>query len=306
MRKALRHSQLVTLAALAAAAALIPATSATARPATGAGARPPGAAAAAGKWTKISTNTGLGLASAGLLRTPDDKLHVVWARKDGLTFSLHYSTVGAHAKLLATGAIVQKWTGVSFTPRLVAGPGGGIRLVFTGGNGQSGSPFNTGAMYTATSNAAGRSWTLVHGSLSQSKLVPLTDTAAATESNGTPVAAWSEGALNLGYHVDVDPASPASSPDKSVAVNPGPAEAPALARDRGGSIWAGWFTESGQSNQGSGGKSLANNHPLQVVAFAARAGGGLYLAYCVPTKTVPCAHVALWRAGAAKPRTVPG
>jgi len=34
--------------------------------------------------------------------------------------------------------------------------------------------------------------------------------------------------------------------------------------------------------------------------------GGIYLAYCVPTKTLTCAHVALWRAGAAKAMQVPG
>ena len=50
---------------------------------------------------------------------------------------------------------------------------------------------------------------------------------------------------------------------------------------------------------GSGGNT-ANNQPLEAVAFTARVGGVLYLAYCVPTKTVPCAHIALWRDSSAK------
>jgi len=37
-----------------------------------------------------------------------------------------------------------------------------------------------------------------------------------------------------------------------------------------------------------------------------RPHGGEYLAYCVPTKTISCAHIALWRVGAKKARTVPG
>ena len=84
-----------------------------------------------------------------------------------------------------------------------------------------------------------------------------------------------------------------------------------------------WFTESGASDQGywaakllpsqaakvkapgSGGTGLANNQPFQSVAFAARAGGGEYLAYCVPNKTIECAHIALWKVGASKASTVP-
>src|SRR6516165_496329 len=114
---------LIALAALAGAAVLVPGAAQAATPA-----RAPHIAAT--KWTKISTDTGLGIASAGLFRTPDAKLHVAWARHDASTYSLHYSTVGGNAKLLATGTILQGWNGVSFYPRLVAGPGGGIRLVF--------------------------------------------------------------------------------------------------------------------------------------------------------------------------------
>ena len=57
---------------------------------------------------------------------------------------------------------------------------------------------------------------------------------------------------------------------------------------------------------GSGSPSLANNQPLQSVAFAAGAKGGGYLAYCVPTTTITCAHIALWKVGAATATTVPG
>jgi hypothetical protein len=86
----------------------------------------------------------------------------------------------------------------------------------------------------------------------------------------------------------------------------------------------GWFTESEASDQGywvgkllpspaakveapgSGGPTLSNNHPLQSVAFTARAGGGEYLAYCVPSQTIACAHIALWKVGTSKASVVPG
>ncbi len=119
------------LSAAAAAAALFPGAAQAAAPGQAAvPGQPPRAVTP--KWTKISTDTSLGIASAGLLRTADGMLHVAWPRNDTGSFSLNYSTVGPNAKLEATGTIVKGWSGVSAYPRLVAGPSGGIRAVFTG------------------------------------------------------------------------------------------------------------------------------------------------------------------------------
>src|SRR5215472_14419678 len=285
----------------------------------GAHAAPGQAARSATKWTRISKNTGLGIASPGLFRTADGRLHVVWPSHDGTKFSLHYSTVGGRAKLLASGVIVKNWAGVSFYPRLVPGPKGGLRLIFTGGNGVSGSPLNLDAMYIANSSSAGKSWTLVNGSLSQSKLVPLTDTAATTEPNGTPVAAWGVFTA-LDYHVGIDPNTPAKSPDSKLVIGTaGGLEKPTLIRTKSGTILAGWFDSEFNAKQGywaaqiwptrgthikapgSGGhNNQANGQPHQPVALVARQGGGNYFAYCVPTKSLTCGHIALWRVGAAK------
>lgn len=275
------------------------------------------------KWVKISANTKLGIASAGLLRTSDGRLHVVWPSHDGVTYSLRYSTLGAHAALVNTGTIVKGWSAVSATPHLVPAPNGGLRLVFTGGNGVSGSPFNLNAMYSATAGKAGQTWALTHGSLSHSTLVPLTDTAAVNEKNGTPVAGW--GAVTaFDYHVGIDSQTPSSTPDTSVNLGAGNAlVGPTLARDGSGGIWAAWFNESGKANQGyyvdqilpttkakmkapGSGGSFGNNQPFQYVAFTSRVGGGEYLAYCTPSKTVLCAHVNLWKAGSSKALVVPG
>jgi hypothetical protein len=281
-----------------------------------------GGTATVTSWTKISADTRIAQASAGLWRTADGRLHVVWPSSDSGPYSLHYSTVGPQAKLLASGTVVKGWSAVSFYPRLVAGPGGGIRLIFTGGNGQSGSPYNLGAVYSATSTSAGTAWALAKGSLSHSTIIPLTDEAAATEGNGTPVAAWSGGGLD--YHVGIDPNIPAKAPDQQVAVNAGSVVVgPALARNSDGSIWAAWFTASGKSDQGywadkifpskaakakapDSGGSTGNNQPFQPAAFTARTGGGLYLAYCTPSATFLCGHINLWKAGAATAVTVPG
>src|SRR5690348_15673629 len=316
MRRPVTRSCLIALTALATAGALFPGA------AQAAGAR----TAVVTKWTKISTDTGLGIASAGLYRTADGMLHVAWTRHDTGSYSLNYSTVGPNATLEGTGTIVKGWTGgVSFYPRLAAGPSGGIRAVFTGSNGVSGSPYNLGTMYSATATSAGTTWSLVKGSMSQSTFVPATNTSATTQSTGTPVASW-PGGSGVAFHVGADPNTPATKADGTVAVSSGsgPVVGTTLARETDGSVWVAWFTESFASDQGywvdkitptqvakteapgSGSPSLANNHPLQSVAFAAGAKGGGYLAYCVPTTTIPCAHIALWKVGAAKATTVPG
>ena len=320
MRRPVTRSCLIALTALATAGAVFPA----AAQAAGA-ARPGHTPRAVTKWTKISTDTKLGIASAGLFRTADGMLHVAWARQDTGSFSLNYSTVGPNATLEGTGTIVKGWTGVSFYPRLVAGPSGGIRAVFTGANGVSGSPYNLGTMYSATATSAGTTWNLVKGSMSHSTLIPATDTSATTQSTGTPVASW-PGGSGVAFHVGTDPNTPATKADGTVAVSSGSGTVvgTTLATENDGSVWVAWFTESFESDQGywvdkitptqaakteapgSGSPSLANNQPHQSVAFAAGAKGGGYLAYCVPTATITCAHIALWKVGAAKATTVPG
>jgi len=92
-----------------------------------------------------------------------------------------------------------------------------------------------------------------------------------------------------------------------------------MVRDKSGHVWAGWFDGSFAAKQGyyavqgpaigdgqgQGARLRAarrwrNNQPLESVALAARTGGGVYLAYCVPSKTVQCTHVALWKVGSAR------
>ena len=93
MRRPITRSCLIALTALATAGALFPGA------AQAAGSR----TAAVTKWTKISTDTSLSIASAGLYRTADGLLHVAWARHDTGSYSLNYSTVGPNATLAGTG-----------------------------------------------------------------------------------------------------------------------------------------------------------------------------------------------------------
>ena len=274
------------------------------------------------RWLKISSDAGFGGASAGLLRTGDGRLHVVWpADTNNGDHSLHYSTVSASGKLLASGVILTKWNAIDQYPSLVP-DGHGMRAIFDGANGTSGSPYNIGSFYSATAGPSGTAWALAPGSLSHDN-PPLTDNTAATTSTGKPVTAWSEVSA-LAYHVGIDPHVPAAAPDVKISAGPsGGVLSPTLVTSQT-AVWGAWFNSSGTATMGywvdkiftgapalrkapgSGGKGLNNSQPLQPAALAARAGGGIYLAYCVPTKTLTCARVALWRAGAAKAMQVPG
>ncbi len=272
-------------------------------------------------WIKISSDAGFGGASAGLLRTKDGRLHVVWPADDNGDHSLHYSTISAHGKLLASGVILTHWTGIDQYPSLVH-DGSGMRAIFDGANGKSGSPYNIGSFYSATAGPSGVTWKLAPGSLAHDN-PPLLDNTATTTPGGTPVTAWSE-VSSLAYHVGIDPHVPAMAPD--VKIHAGAAaglQNPTLVSAQG-SVWGAWFNSSGTSTMGywadkiftgakgmlkapdSGGRGLNNNQPLQPVALAARTKGGMYLAYCVPTKALTCGHVDLWRVGAARAMRVPG
>ncbi len=146
--------------------------------------------------------------------------------------------------------------------------------------------------------------------------------AAVDEANGTPVAAFGLNEV-LYFHEGVDSSSPAATADGQRIRSTGSGSwGVNLARLNNGSVSMAWFQRFG-TKQGyyaaqilpsktapikapESGNKNQDNEPNQQVAFAARVGGDAYLAYCVPSKTKPCVHLALWKVGAAHAMTVPG
>jgi hypothetical protein len=313
-----RFAAVVSAAALAGSSAGV---------ASAAGSSPPDRAAARSPhWIKISSDIGFGFASAGMLRTSDGRLHVLWPTDISNDHTLNYSTVSAAGKLLAAGVILRHWGAIDQVPSLVPDPQGhgrvGLRAVFNGENNKAGSPYNIGSFYSATAGPSGTHWTLEPGSLSHDN-GPLTDNTATAKSDGEPVTAWSEVSA-LAYHVGIDPHVPARAPDIKIPVGAsGGVLNPTLLTSHG-VVWGAWFNSSGTATMGywvdkifsgapgmrkapgSGGRNLNNSQPEQPVALAARTRGGIYLAYCAPTRILTCGHVALWRAGAARAMSVPG
>jgi hypothetical protein len=277
---------------------------------------------APGVWTKFSTGTVDGFAQVAMLRTTDGKLHIAWTRKNAPNdWNIESTTFSLSGSFLHTSAAINHWFTMDQNLALVP-HGSGLRLIFNGGQDlNNANKFSLGARYTATSSN-GNSWSLVNGSLSSHTVFnqPLT---ATTLLNGTPVSA--EG-LNgsLFYHVGVDASIPAASVDKTIthgaAFSLGN---DTLVRDKDGSVSLGWY-EGSNTAQGfwirkilpsvgtpmlaphSKDVGLPDNEPFGPVAVAARIGGGVYYAYCQPSKILPCAHIDLWKVGGSTVRVVPG
>ncbi len=270
-----------------------------------------------GKWTNLATVDN-GADTVGMLRTANGELHLVWLKKHTGSgpYSFGTSTISLAGKLLATGTALSGWSTLEPDPQLVKN-GSGLRLIFEGNKGSSGC-YVDAAVFTATS-ATGTTWSLVNGSMDQ-HTAGVGNLAATAESNGTPVATFAGGGL---FHVGVDPNCPASSADGTVPVASGNSPSnPAIVTAANGSVWVATFqafTKEGyfvaqilpsagplMEAPSSASTAAHNNQPLEPVALAARAGGGVYIAYCVASSSQPCTHIDLWKVGASKAMTVPG
>jgi hypothetical protein len=280
----------------------------------------PGSALAGGPgvWTQLATVDN-GFDTVGMLRGANGTLHAVWLAKkasDG-THAYGTSTISVAGKLLATGSALSNWAALEPDPQLVS-DGSGMRLVFEGNTGANGCYFD-GAIFTETSTD-GSTWNLVQGSLSAHS-AGVGNLAATAEADGTPVATFAAGHL---FHVGVDPSCPASSPDGTITPTFGSAQSnPAIITDpTTGAVWVAWYQSSArqgywveqilpsqgapQEAPGSAASASQNNQPLEPVAIAARAGGGVYMAYCSATSKQPCAHIDLWRVDSSTVKVVPG
>ena len=271
-----------------------------------------------GVWTKLATIDDGG-ATFGMARTANGDLHLVWLKKRASNSTQSYgtSTISLAGKLLATGTAISGWMTLEHDPQLVT-DGSGLRLIFEGNTGNSGC-FAAASVFTATS-ANGTSWSLVNGSMDQ-HTVGVGNLAATTESDGTtPVATFAAGAL---FHVGVDTNCPAAASDGTAPVATGNSPSnPAIVTASDGSVWVasyqafqkqGYFVTrilptAGPLLEapGSAASAAHNNEPLEPVALAARAGGGVYMAYCVASSSQPCVHIDLWRVGSSKAMIVPG
>jgi len=270
---------------------------------------------APGSWTKVSSGTGSITFASSLYRTADGMLHVVYPRSVGAAGQLGHTAVRPSGSTASQSTILPSpWTNVETSPIVMAGPSGGLRVVFGGVQGPPGF-WSNGRMYTLTAPASGATWTLPMEAVGNSGAAFASHgTGGTTLADGTPVAAFPLNASII-WHTGTG-----TDPDQSFNVASCCAYDMAMVRS-GNQVWVGWYANgSSAATNGTFVRQIAptlgpilrapgssvgtSSVPTERVALAARAGGGVYVAYCSGPPN--CSGVRLWRVGASSARPVPG
>jgi hypothetical protein len=271
-----------------------------------------------GKWTKVTSGTVASISVPSLARTGNGDLHLIYTNKDGARIrhtSIHTNgSIGIQNNVLASD-----WSTMDYTPVVLGGDGDNLRVLFGGMQSLSPGFWSDGRMYTATSVNAGSGWTLPAQAVGIShSAMSSYGTAGTTLADGTPVAAFP---LNndLTWHVGTGPNADQTETVASCCVYDA-----AMVRD-GSNVWMAWYG-NGSTNAtngvfamqiyptvgsvlkapGSSKTSLGSPASIETgrIGLAARAGGGVYAAYCVGYPT--CTSVRVWKVGTSTTKDVPG
>jgi hypothetical protein len=281
----------------------------------------PAHAGGPGVWTKIATVDN-GFDYPGIFRTSNGTLHVVWRKHPNGKYEYDYSTVSLNGAFLGSGKVLGPWGSLEEDPVLVRN-GSGMRLLFKGGQDSNPSNFfGRGSVYTMTSTN-GTTWVLPMVSAMKQNVLNNWFSATA-EKDDTPV---SVAILNatMYVHEGFDANAPAAANDTQITLPSGDYDHPKAVTASDGSVWVGYFRvfSNPSSLDGyyvqqvlpsvqppkkapSSHNGNVDNEPRQAVALVARPQGGLFLAYCSPSNTKPCAHVDLWKVGSSTAKVVPG
>jgi hypothetical protein len=264
-----------------------------------------------GSWTQV-TGFGGGVQAGdeiGLERTSDGRLHVAWTRSPA-SAALYHSALSADARTVSgPDLITAPSRGINNRVDLVAGPGGGLRVFFSG---LSETAFSD-RMGTATAGRDGRTWTVQATPASNgtfgggSPVYASSGISALTGAGGVPISMWGDSAPGAGgYHVGVDP----STPDFHFL--PGCCSIdPNGAREAGtGRVFYGWNRLDATSTRalvqapGQAPRPVPNSQATQLghrLAITGRIGArGIYVAYTAGENQFD-GFPALWRVGDREP-----
>ena len=276
----------------------------------------PAQAGPPGSWTTISGPGVSSIVEPGLYRTADGTLHVsITEAQPGNVSSINVAHVSAAGQLTGRHTAVTNWATQTQDTDIVGAPGGGMRLVFGGVRTTTTlDPYSEGYTYYASSDASGGVWTLAPNT------APAINNNAGYGSYGTGVTTLADGTLVSAFPLNATITYQVGAGAPQSFNLPGCCAYDVSLVNDGGTVWAAWYSNgTGAANQGifartiypalgpvvqapdsqTNGSSLSTS---QAVAMAARAGGGVYLAY---VKGYPNTKaVALWRIGDAKPKLV--
>ena len=262
--------------------------------------------ATAAPWKRVTSEDGSGIDQVGLARTGDGVLHLAWHHPTGPNSEdLLHTTISRQGRIVATNPIESGWTGFT-NPALVVDPGG-LRA-FWGGFRTTDSSDPQQEISTALSANGGANWVLQPGQVNpsggQSYASPIS---ATVRPDGTSVQAWS-GTLGTWVHAGLSPATPNHNYMEGKQYG----NDPNLVTDAGGRVWMAWYSSDasmlGVQAQQVGGGGEPVGAPLTMpgtgamnigmigrTPFAARSGGGVYVAYPAPQAQN---QVRVWRVGA--------
>ena len=301
--------------ALALTAALATALLGTAGVAAGAAPSSHGLASTAhrggpGAWTKISTGTVATTFPPSLVRGSNGDLHVVYTRTVADKATIGHTSVHTNGSLGVQNTVLPTpWVTMDTSPAVVSGAGG-LTVLFGGVENS-----DNWAIHMATGDALGSAWSLSGQNVGTTSADGSYGTAATTLADGSPVVVFP---LNdtISWHVGVNSSVDGSYTDSQMAS----LYAASVVSD-GSNVWAAWyqlgptagstgiFVKQIYPTVGATQKAPGSSHgtsmvqPDSRVALAARAGGGVFAAYCVGYPT--CTAVQVWKVGSTKTADVP-
>jgi hypothetical protein len=161
------------------------------------------AAGAPGRWTPVSVGGVRPSDVAGVARTPDGVLHVVWQRRGAQVSALWEATVAPDASTASEVAVPQ--LAEPGAPALTTAPDGTLRAFFFVRAADA-----AGATLRFAARQVGGSWTVASDPFGQAAGADVPTVGGAASRDGTPVVAWTAG-RQVRYRFGVDPASPATT-----------------------------------------------------------------------------------------------
>jgi hypothetical protein len=267
--------------------------------------------AAATSWTQITPATEANIDEVSVARTADGTLHVVWTRPTPSPGNDLLETPIAPSGVVGTSVLVApNWASFS-NPAVVASSSEGLD-VFVGGI-HSIAPNDPHVNLTQFSSTdGGLTWTLYPSDLTNTDSAYASDASAALGAGGNPFVTWGSSAC-LCVHLGLTPSTP--NADFQGGLGDFGYE-PGIAVDRtSGQMVVAWYSNAtghtgiyvdgiDQSTGGPAGAPVLMPGTSDILAgpysgrtpIAARAGGGLYVAYSngYPSHT----QLLLWRVGA--------
>lgn len=295
----------------------------------------PAALAADGKWTQVSNYSNansypkMGNIDEPTMARFGSEVQILWSEDNSSSTSSYKTAMvnGAGKITMPATTAFGGWSAIAHNPALISLNGQRF-LAFSGlQSTTTGAPYTSGAEYYATSGD-GKNWNLGPGSLSATRSAYASYSNDVVDNAGTPVWIGSASSTSgINWHVGVSPTDPAPDGSDGQFRLPGCcAYDGAGARDQAtGAVWAAFYSNSsalneqgiqvgqivpfaGSFTQAPGSVidrdgSAASADPGQRVAMAARAGGGVYVAYPVgyPTTTA----INLWKVGSGQVLKIP-